>query len=248
MSLSPSPESSRPSSRSSRKPMSIDLSNLPQLIQPTPPSNTLIITNLQDPEIFRADNLQTIKDLVNASAPIHSWAPLKSFRRIIVSFFEEDSAIRIKQILDGEAIMGERVKVYFGHATSIEPKDEHLNLPDAGKLFFISPPPSPPHGWEVKMEDAPNKQVHAEDLAEALAKLHHRPRTDLPASPVSDGETEGRTRSGSLVLYNPSEHGLSPNLPAISLDDMTGDISPINVEKPLLAHTSRPPLELMDES
>ncbi|EHK98168.1 hypothetical protein M7I_6040 [Glarea lozoyensis 74030] len=110
MSLSPSPESSRPSSRSSRKPMSIDLSNLPQLIQPTPPSNTLIITNLQDPEIFRADNLQTIKDLVNASAPIHSWAPLKSFRRIIVSFFEEDSAIRIKQILDGEAIMGERVK------------------------------------------------------------------------------------------------------------------------------------------
>jgi hypothetical protein len=228
--------------------MSIDLSNLPQLIQPTPPSNTLIITNLQDPEIFRPDNLQTIKDLVNSSAPIHSWAPLKSFRRIIVSFFEEDSAIRIKQILDGEAIMGERVKVYFGHTTNIEPKDEHLNLPDAGKLFFISPPPSPPHGWEVKLEDAPNKQVHAEDLAEALAKLHHRPRTDLPASPVSDGETEGRARSGSVVLYNPSEHGLSPNLPAISVEDMTGDISPIVAEKPVLAHTSRPPVELMDES
>jgi hypothetical protein len=231
--------------------MSIDLSTIPPLVQPTPPSNTLLITNLSDPEIFRPDNLQTIKDLVNASAPIHSWAPLKSFRRIIVSFFNEDSAIRIKQILDGEAIMGETVKVYFGHPTSIEPKDEHLNLPDAGKLFFISPPPSPPHGWEMKLEDAPNKQVHAEDLAEALAKLHHRPRTDLPASPVSDnGEGTGRASSGSsTTIYNPSEHGCSPGLPAISVEDLTGEneISPIEQEKPILAHTTRPPVELMEQ-
>lgn len=143
--------------------------------------------------------------------------------------------------------MGERVKVYFGQPTSIEIKDEHLNLPDAGKLFFISPPPSPPHGWEVKLEDAPNKLVHAEDLAEALAKLHAKPNTDLPASPLSEGEN-GRARSGSTTIYNPSEHGLSPNLPAISVEDMTGenDVSPIEQEKPILAHTSRPPVELME--
>ncbi|CAG8958331.1 hypothetical protein HYALB_00007794 [Hymenoscyphus albidus] len=248
MSSLSTPESSRPTSRSSRVKMSIDLSNLPPLTQPTPPSNTLIITNLQDAEVFRPDNLQTIKELINASAPIHSWAPLKSFRRIIVSFFAEESAIRIRQILDGEAIMGERVKVYFGNPTSIETKDEHLPLPDAGKLFFISPPPSPPHGWEVRLEDAPNKLVHAEDLAEALAKLHHRPRNDIPASPISDNENEGgnvRARSGSLVLFNPKEMGHSPNLPAIEVEDMTGDISPIDFERPILAHTERPPVELM---
>jgi len=134
--------------------------------------------------------------------------------------------------------------------TSIEAKDEHLNLPDAGKLFFISPPPSPPHGWEVKLEDAPNKQVHAEDLAEALAKLHHRPRTDLPASPVSDGELEvvTRHRSSSTTIYNPNDHGCSPNLPAISVEDLTGesDFSPLEAEKPIYAHTSRPPVELME--
>ncbi|KUJ13298.1 BcRCN1, regulator of calcineurin [Mollisia scopiformis] len=255
MALSPtsptSPPESRPTSRASRKSnMSIDLSNIPPLIQPTPPSNTLLITNLQDASIFRADNLQTIKDLINASAPIHSWAPLKSFRRIVVSFFSEDSAIRIRQILDGEAIMGERVKVYFGQPTSIETKDEHLPLPDAGKLFFISPPPSPPHGWEMKLEDAPNKQVHAEDLAEALAKLHAKPNTDLPASPVSAVSDGGRQRSGSATtIYNPSEHGFSPNLPAISVEDLTmgeNEISPIESEKPILAHTSRPPVELME--
>ena len=103
----------------------------------------------------------------------------------------------------------------------------------------------------MKLEDAPNKQVHAEDLAEALAKLHHRPRTDLPASPVSDnGDGTGRARSGSsTTIYNPSEHGCSPGLPAISVEDLTGEneISPIEQEKPILAHTTRPPVELMEQ-
>lgn len=101
----------------------------------------------------------------------------------------------------------------------------------------------------MQNEAAPNKQVHAEDLAEALAKLHAKPNTDLPASPISDvGGVGGRQRSGSgVTIYNPSEHGCSPNLPAISVEDLTGEneISPIETEKPILAHTSRPPVELM---
>ncbi|KAL5345830.1 hypothetical protein V496_09223 [Pseudogymnoascus sp. VKM F-4515 (FW-2607)] len=248
MATQSSPESSRASSRT-RTPLSLDISAVPPLQQPTPPSNTLIITNLNDLEIFRPDNLQTIRELINSSAPIHSWAPLKSFRRIIVSFFEEESAIRIRQILDGELIMGECVKVYFGQPTSIETKDEHLPLPDAGKLFFISPPPSPPHGWEVKLEDAPNKLVHAEDLAEALAKLHHRPNTDLPSSPLSETDGEGRKRSGSTtMIYHPQDHGDSPALPAIAVEDFTDEPesnSDMDIDRPILAHTSRPPVELM---
>lgn len=242
-----SPPESRPTSRASRVKMSIDLSAIPPLQMPTPPSNTLLITNLQNPAIFRPENLQAIRELINGSAPIHSWAPIKSFRRIIVSFFDEDAAIRIRQILDGDHIMGERVRVFFGKPTPTEAKEEHLELPDAGKLFFISPPPSPPHGWQMKLEDAPNKQVHAEDLAEALAKLRAKPSTDCPASPGSDVGSASRQRSGSTTIYNPSEHGLSPNLPAISVEDMTGEnnISPIEQERPILAHTSRPPVELM---
>jgi len=147
--------------------------------------------------------------------------------------------------------MGERVKIYFGQPTSIEAKAEHLSLPDAGKLFFISPPPSPPLGWEMKLEDAPNKQVHAEDLAEALAKLHHKPRTDLPASPWADGEHDSprRQRSGSsTTIYDPEEHGNSHNLPAIAVEDLTGTFEETHVdtEKPIMAHTARPPVELME--
>ncbi|TDZ23397.1 Calcipressin-2 [Colletotrichum sidae] len=233
---------------SSSMSLSLDLSSLPPLVPPTPPSNTLLVTNLNDTNIFRPDNLQTIRELITKTAQIHSFAPLKSFRRIVVSFFSEDDAIAVRRIWDNEAIMGERVRVYFGQPTPVEVTDRHLALPDAGKLFFISPPPSPPHGWEMKLEDAPNKLVHAEDLAEALAKLHHRPTTGIetPISPV-DGSHQTRSRSSTL-LYQPDVDGCSPDLPAICLEDMTDepmDISPIENSKPIMAHTSRPPVELM---
>lgn len=99
------------------------------------------------------------------------------------------------------------------------------------------------------MEDAPNKLVHAEDLAEALAKLHSRPEVDGGNSPVSGGEetTNGRTRSSSTTIYDPNEHGNSPGLPAISVttEAFGEELSPLTMEKPIIAHTSRPPVELM---
>jgi hypothetical protein len=244
------PICSRRSSSDSRKSLTLDLSKIPPLEQPTPPSNTLIFTNLQAVDVFRPDNLQAIRDLVSKTAVIHSWAPLKSFRRIIVSFFNEEAAINVRRVWDGEAIMGERIRVYFGQPTPVQARDEHLALPDAGKLFFISPPPSPPHGWEMKLEDAPNKMVHAEDLAEALAKLHHQ--QSGVETPISPGDVAGgRTRSrSSTLIYQPADHGVHTDLPAIAVEDMTDsplEYSPIlDGQRPIMAHTSRPPLELMN--
>ena len=107
------PSSSRKSSRSAS--LKLDLSSLPPLTQPTPPTNTLLFTNLQDLDIFRPENLQTIRDLISATAPICSWSPLKSFRRIVVSFADEQAAIKVRSVWDGEAVLGERCRVYFGH-------------------------------------------------------------------------------------------------------------------------------------
>lgn len=255
MELSPRP--SRSSSTSSRRGvnLTLDLSNLPPLEQPTPASNTLLFTNLDNIDIFRADKLQSLRDLINRTATIHAFAPLKSFRRIVVSFYDVESAISIRKIWDGEAIMGHRLKIYFGQPTSVEPKAAHLALPDAGKLFFISPPPSPPHGWEVRLEDAPNKMVHAEDLADALARLGSAASSrgssfDSPITPV-DGAAAGRTRSrSSTLIYRPDDHGSSPGLPAVFVEDMTEEpqeMSPLEA-KPIMAHTSRPPVELMHEA
>jgi hypothetical protein len=257
--LSRSSTGSSFSNRSRKSTLSLDLTNIPPLTTPTLPTNTLIFTNLQNPEIFRPDNLQTIRDLITAEAPVYSWAPLKSFSRIILSFYDEESAIAIRSKWDGEAILGERVRVYFGKPTPLDlhEKDLHLALPDAGKLFFISPPPSPPHGWEMKLEDAPNKMVHAEDLAEALARLRHQ----AEPSPITPTDKESqvfgrkqRSRSSTLI-FQPSENANgAPDLPCIAVDDFEDapeDVdmdSPVVMEtKPIMAHTARPPVELMND-
>ncbi|PHH61989.1 hypothetical protein CDD81_7680 [Ophiocordyceps australis] len=235
------------SSSASRKAnLTLDLSSLPPLVQPTPASNTLLFTNLNNIDIFRPENLQSIRELISKTTPIHAFAPLKSFSRIVISFFDVDAAIAIRQIWDGESILGERLKVYFGKNTPVHAKDEHLALPDAGKLFFISPPPSPPHDWQMRLEDAPNKTVHAEDLAEALAKLHHSDAGISPTSPVDATRFVPRSRS-STIIWSPGEHGQSPDLPAVVVHDLTEgpeEISPIERSRPIMAHTSRPPVEL----
>ncbi|KAL2179822.1 Calcipressin-domain-containing protein [Thermothelomyces heterothallicus CBS 202.75] len=256
---SPSGSSTGSSTRSRKSNLSLDLTNLPPLIKPTPPCNTLIFTNLQSRDIFAPDNLQQIRDLISQTARIHAFSPLKSLSRIIVSFYSDEDAIAVRQIWDGEAIMGERCRVYFGQPTPLTTQPHNLALPDAGKLFFISPPPSPPHGWEQRMEDAPNKMVHAEDLAEALAKLRHHnadPAGGNAASPVSPAESgrgPQRSRSSTLVFQPNPENGASPDLPCVVIHDMTDepeDISPIapSAPKPIMAHTARPPIELMHDA
>merc|ERR1712070_975203 len=234
-----------PSKRRHSPNMSIDLSDLPPLSQPTPPSNTLLITNLQALEIFTASNLESIQRAINEHAPIHSFAPLKSFRRIVCSFFSIDDAINIRRVLDAE--------------TKIEMEDQHLQAPESSKLFFISPPPSPPMGWEMRNEDPPNKEVHAEDLAVALSKLEAKPNATVEQKPEVESTQERpittRQRSGTgTLVYHPDDHGDSPDLPAIAVEDTSdslqpqdGDVSPMEGMEKKMIHTARPPVELMEQ-
>ena len=157
--------------------------------------------------------------------------------------------------------MGERVRVYFGEPTPLtEPLHKHLQAPRSDKMFFISPPPSPPHGWQMRDEDPPNKEVHAEDLASALARLHarHEPLSSentafVVADASTDANTPQRTRSGSYsIVYQPDTDGSSPGLPAIAVEDLTDSpapISPIDASADKkFVHTSRPPVELLSDS
>lgn len=45
-----------------------------------------------------------------------------------------------------------------------DPERGHLSLPPLEKQFLISPPASPPVGWEQEHEAAPNKLVFDFDL------------------------------------------------------------------------------------
>lgn len=146
--------------------------------------------------------------------------------------------------------MGDRVRVYFGEHTPLQPVDQHLQAPEAKKLFFISPPPSPPHGWESRNEEPPNQVVVAEDLAHALAKLTWEPRHEAEGEEKERREQcFGRPRSASSVLLFEPEEDDKTDMPAISVDDYTdsGDErSPVSPKAPeMVIHTQRPPIELM---
>jgi hypothetical protein len=210
-------------------------------------------------------------------------------RRIVCSLHSNDDAVRVRQHLEDQNLLNRvRARIYFGEHTPIENTEEArrkklLEAPHAQKLFFISPPPSPPHGWVVRNEEPPNKDVHAADLADALSRLGtgapaapaFAAISNDPASPVSissDGVNNpqiartgswpvagsgGRSRS-STIIYHPSDHGDSPNLPAVMVEDTSVEVSAydsdMDLSSPLdgssqrkiFAHTSRPPVELME--
>ncbi|KAJ5826234.1 Calcipressin [Penicillium riverlandense] len=275
---SPSITTSRSSSRPS---LSLDLSNLPPLSQPSPPSNTLLVTDLHDLHLFQPSALDTIRSQLTAVAPLNSFSPLPSLRRIVCSFHSNDDAVAARKMLEGNRLLG-RVypRIYFGEHTPIFSDEEArrpklLEAPQPDKMFFISPPPSPPHGWVMRNEEPPNKEVHAHDLAHALSMLKTDHATQAPepmavdpATPVSissDKRTgswppagEQRRSRSSTLIYHPEDHGGSPGLPAVLVEDTTVvgddddedvdmDLSPIDMSvKKMPPKTSRPPVELME--
>ncbi|KAE8147745.1 Calcipressin-domain-containing protein [Aspergillus avenaceus] len=265
---------SRSSSASSRPTLTLDLSNLPTLSQPALPTNTLIITELSDILLFQPDSLATIRAQLESIAPLNSFSPLPSLRRIICSFLSEDDALRVRQLLDGQTLdRNVRPRIYFGEPTPILDEESHrpklLEAPQLDKLFFISPPPSPPHGWVMRTEEPPNKEVHASDLASALAKLKTEQSTPevvqsvepgTPMSMTSDKRTgswpvamSGQRSRSSTLIYHPEDHGGSPNLPAVMVEDTSAtfevpdiEMSPIEMStKKMPPKTARPPVELM---
>jgi len=216
---------------------------------PSPPTNTLLITNLKDADIFRPNRLQGLRDIIGNSARLISWSPLKSFARIVCSFESEEDAVKVRGELDGEMILGHRMRVYFGKHTPVNPPtDQHLQAPESQKLFFISPPPSPPVGWEMRNEEPPNTLIMPEDLATALQKLSWN---TAEAAPV-DGKVQSIRRqrsSSSTVLFEPTNNG-DRAMPGITVDDFSDDeTSPVS-QSPMLpmAHTSRPPVETMQDA
>lgn len=55
---------------------------------------------------------------------------------------------------------------------------DHLQPPNTDRNFLISPPGSPPIGWEPIREDPPNRETLAGDLIEALKRLSGGARED----------------------------------------------------------------------
>ena len=115
----------------------------------------------------------------------------------------------------------------------------------------------------MRDEDPPNKEVYATDLAAALEQIGRKWHTeadttpqpmdvDVPEVVAPPQQPSGRARSRAdsrTIVFHPEEHGHSPDLPAIAVEDTTNspvDLAPEDGLGPkVMAHTSRPPVELM---
>ncbi|KLT44922.1 Calcipressin [Cutaneotrichosporon oleaginosum] len=63
------------------------------------------------------------------------------------------------------------LRVYSLPPTPLDSETDHLRPPEHERNFLISPPGSPPEGWEPIAEDGPNMAPLADDLKRALESL-----------------------------------------------------------------------------
>ncbi|KAH9842473.1 Calcipressin [Rhodofomes roseus] len=174
---------------------------------PTPRrTNTLVITQLPA-TFFEPVVLDALRHHFATYGPVYAWAPLKSFYRIIIVYHSEDDAEHAKESCD-HLIVGATqsspavvLRVFRADSTTIlTPSGSgegnmYLRPPEHEKNFLISPPGSPPVGWEPIREEPPNPTPLADDLIVALKKLQV--------------QEESRHRGhGPEVLIEPDEDGV----------------------------------------
>ncbi|KAJ7447211.1 Calcipressin [Mycena latifolia] len=167
-------------------------------------TNTVAITSIPK-EFFQPLLLGVLQDHFATYGQINRWVPLPGFGRIIVVYTREDDAetakihcdpIVLEQTHDRSQII---LRVYRAdpnpllpmESEDIVPEANYLQPPAIEKNFLISPPGSPPVGWEPIKEEPPNATPLADDLMAALRKL----------------QVNERHSSGLEVLIEPHDGG-----------------------------------------
>ncbi|KAI9433862.1 Calcipressin-domain-containing protein [Lactarius indigo] len=140
------------------------MAELPTPTEDSKRTNTLVLTQLPTP-FFHPRVMDALRD------------PFR-FLRVIVVYESEDSADEAKSHSDGLHIDATPetpafvLRVFRADPTpATPPGGAHLRPPAIEKNFLISPPGSPPVGWEQVVEEPPNSTPLAEDLIAALRKL-----------------------------------------------------------------------------
>ncbi|KIJ31818.1 hypothetical protein M422DRAFT_185393 [Sphaerobolus stellatus SS14] len=148
-----------------------------------------------------------VMDIINREfarhGELHSFVPLPSLGRVLIVYYENNSAEDAKQDLDGFQFGTGKdtvtLRVYRAVPTPTSPtEDNYLAPPAVTKNFLISPPGSPPVGWEQIREEPPNATPLADDLIAALSRLQTEQE-------LRGGRGERRTKDGYEVLWHANE-------------------------------------------
>ncbi|XP_002131413.2 calcipressin-2-like [Ciona intestinalis] len=148
-------------------------------------SPILFACNLNS-EIFTSNDLKSqLENQFLTFGPAH-FVYLPSFRRMRVEYNTAEEAILAKISLHNTVFHDNEMHIYFSQsAISTQDTTTSLAPPKAEKQFLISPPASPPIGWEPIEE---NKPMFNFDLISAVVELEpgqshelHKATTSTPS-------------------------------------------------------------------
>ncbi|KAJ7589504.1 calcineurin-binding protein [Mycena floridula] len=162
-------------------------------------TNTIAITSLPKP-YFYPEILDVLHHHFSSYGEINQWVPLPGFGRILVVYVNDEAAEAAKLECDTIQLDATEdrpeviLRVYRADPNPIA-TTSYLQPPAIEKNFLISPPGSPPVGWEQIREDPPNVTPLADDLIAALKKLqltqHKSSAVEVLLAPDDDGSGVG---------------------------------------------------------
>lgn len=132
---------------------------------------SLIITNVDVSVFADPEQKARFEEMFESIEPGASFGYFRSFRRARVTFESPDSAAQARIRCDQLKFNNSVLNCYFAQASSPDAdsaKDGHLRPPTPQRQFLISPPASPPVGWEPAEEQEPCINY---DIISALAGM-----------------------------------------------------------------------------
>ncbi|KAK9871388.1 hypothetical protein WA026_011643 [Henosepilachna vigintioctopunctata] len=144
--------------------------------------SSLIVTNIHDSVFVVPDRKEEMENLFREFDKDVTFQWLRSFRRLRVNFKTPLAAASARIKLHQYKINESVITCYF--AQPVTPvKNSSLQPPAPYKQFLISPPTSPPVGWEPRPEGEP---IINHDLLAAIANL--APGSSHELHPPSPGQ------------------------------------------------------------